>query len=55
MNRRVLYQYSSVSKEAQNVVQQYRKADVLTDYHDSTMVSHYGSEETFYRIAKRYY
>ena len=49
MNRGVLYQYSPNSEdEAQLVILQHRKADVLKEYHDSPMAGHYGSEGTFY-------
>lgn len=57
MNRGVLYRYSpdSEEEEAQLVIPQQRKAEILKEYHDSPMAGHYGSEGTFYRIAKRYY
>lgn len=57
MNRGVLYRYSpdSEEEEAQLVVPQQRKAEVLKEYHDSPTAGHYGSEGTFNRIAKRYY
>ena len=57
MNRGMLYRYfpHSEEEEAQLVVPQDRKADVLKKYHDSPMAGHYGAEGTFYRIAKMYY
>ncbi|GFW08954.1 transposon Ty3-I Gag-Pol polyprotein [Trichonephila clavipes] len=57
MNQGILFRYSPISEseEAQLVVPIHERQEILKIYHDAPKAGHYGSNEIFERISKRYY
>ncbi|GFW70139.1 retrovirus-related Pol polyprotein from transposon 17.6 [Trichonephila clavipes] len=57
MNQGLLYRYSSESEEeeAQLVVPAQERKRILQEYHDAPTTDHYGVENTYIKIAFRYY
>lgn len=56
MNDGVLYRYNNdESDEAQLVVPEHERSDILKIYHDESTAGHYGAERTIQRIASRYF
>lgn len=58
MNQGILYRYSPESEEeeeAQLVVPVQERERILQEYHDAPTAGHYGVENTYKKIASRYY
>lgn len=57
MNRGVLYRYNhdTDSDDAQLVIPQHEKQQILTAYHNDPTAGHYGMERTQARIAKSFF
>ncbi|GFV20139.1 transposon Tf2-6 polyprotein [Trichonephila clavipes] len=57
MNQRILYRYSpeSEEEEAQLVVPAQELKIILQEYHDAPTAGHYGVENTYKKVAYRYY
>ncbi|GFS54556.1 retrovirus-related Pol polyprotein from transposon 412 [Trichonephila clavipes] len=56
MNQGILHRYSPESEEeAQLVVSAQEREKILQEYHDAPTAGHYGVENTYKKIASRYY
>lgn len=57
MSQGILYRYSpdSESEDAQLMVPENERQQVLQEYHDAPSIGHYGGEKTYARIATRYF
>ncbi|GBM60318.1 hypothetical protein AVEN_108106-1 [Araneus ventricosus] len=57
MNQGILYKYShdSESEEAQLGFPSHERDKIWKEHHDSPNAAHYRSDETYQRIAKRYF
>lgn len=57
MDRGILYRYSpdDETEEAQLVVPNDSRTEILAKYHDSPESAHYGAERTYYKVSKKFY